>query len=77
MKETTVIKISMDEKDEIELVMEGIPVNLATALVCGLTRAAAEIYGKLPEAAQRVFLEELAEISRSLDPANKSEEEDR
>ena len=76
MKETTVIKISMDENDEIELVMDGAPVNLATALVCGLSRATAEIYGKLPEPAKKVFLEELAEISRSLDPANEGEEEE-
>ena len=76
MEKNTVIKISMDEKDEIELVREGDPVNLATALVCGRSRAAAEIYGKLPEPAKKVFLEEIAEISRSLDPANEGEEEE-
>ena len=77
MKKNTVIKISMDENDEIELVMDGAPLNLATALVCGLSRAAVEIYGKLPEPAQKVFLNELAEISFNLDPANKSEEDEK
>ena len=66
MEKNTVIKIRMDENDEIELVMDGDPVNLATALVCGLSRAAVEIYAKLPELAKKVFLEELAEISHTL-----------
>lgn len=68
MEKNTVIKISMDEKDEIELVMEGDPVNLATALVCGLSRAAAEIYGKLPEPAKAVFVNEIADFAYSLSP---------
>lgn len=66
MEENTVIKISMDENDEIELAMNGEPLNLATALVCGLSRAATEIYAKLPEHAKKVFLSELEEISRNL-----------
>lgn len=68
MEKNTVIKISMDENDEIELVMEGDPVNLATALVCGLTRAAAEIYDKLPEPAKAVFVNEIADCAYSLSP---------
>lgn len=76
MEKNTEIKIRMDETDEIELVMDGAPLNLATALVCGLSRAAVEIYAKLPEPTQKVFLNELAEISRSLDPANEGEEEE-
>lgn len=71
----TEIIIRMDEHDEIELILEGLPINLATALVCGLSKAAAEIYPKLPEPSQRVFAEEIAELACALDPENEEDEE--
>lgn len=73
-KNKTEIIIRMDEHDEIELILEGLPINLATALVCGLSKAAAEIYPKLPESSQRVFVEEIAELAYTLDPANEEDE---
>ena len=76
MEKNTVIKISMDENDEIELVMEGDPVNLATALVCGLTRAAAEIYDKLPEPAKAVFVNEITDFAYSLSPESEVAEDE-
>lgn len=75
MKNTKII-IRMDENDEIELTLEGEPINLATALICGLSMAAEEIYPKLAEPSKKVFVEEIAELAYSLDPANKEEEED-
>ena len=68
------IQISMDENDEIELVLDGEPLVLATVLVCGLSKAAEEIYPKLPEASRKVFVEEIAELAYTPDPANEEEE---
>lgn len=76
MKKNTVIKISMDENDEIELVMEGDPVNLATALVCGLTRAAAEIYDKLPGTAKVVFVNEITDFAYRLSPESEAADDE-
>ena len=75
MKNTKII-IRMDENDEIELTMEGEPINLATALICGLSKAAEEIYPKLPEPSKKVFVEEIAELAYTLDPANKEKEDE-